>query len=526
MTRAETVPVVTRPFTKGGGAQHSSPARPRFLSEADCQDIIQRLVRYAKGGGETTVAIISRWTGHVSWARNRVTLSDEDRDNHVKILRTINGAASWNLIEINDVSDAGLVAAMRRAERVVQMDHEQVDADVLSRADSRIRPQEEPVTMPQLFSEATYQLDAEQRIAAARRLMASAAAAGMLSAGDLEVSATSMAYLTSWGYTKHEQYTWAQYSVTVRDPSGVGSGWAGVDWPQWSKIDGEKISAIALDKCLKSRNPVAVEPGRYTVILEPQAVHDFVGGMFHKRDEGGDNVNFNRLVNEQSSGPFNKFPSEEPPFREESSEQPGAARFGEKVIDERLTVGADPIDPELGFPPYLNWMWWQGIDTPVFHAATWIERGILKSLPYDRSYAIHKLGQLSGLPNSGAFRISVTGPTTTVEEMLADTKRGFLVTRFDQVLGPFGKSLICEGYTRDGLWLVENGKISKAVKNLRFVESILLALNNVQQVGVPQRIFNPSLGGSLFWVHGNPQPAIVPPLKIRDFSFTALSDAI
>ena len=113
--------------------------------------------------------------------------------------------------------------------------------------------------------------------------------------------------------------------------------------------------------------------------------------------------------------------------------------------------------------------------------------------------------------------MSVTGETASVEEMVATTKRGVLVTRFWDV-GPLPpldvRSVLLTGYTRDGLWLVEDGKISKAVKNFRFTESPLFVLNNVEQIGVPKRIFNPGC------------PVVVPALKVRDFSFTSLSDAV
>jgi predicted Zn-dependent protease len=108
----------------------------------------------------------------------------------------------------------------------------------------------------------------------------------------------------------------------------------------------------------------------------------------------------------------------------------------------------------------------------------------------------------------------MSGGTTTIDEMIATTKRGFRVTRFSNVGVLDPNSLLCSGYTRDGLWLIENGKISKPVKNFRFTESPLFMLNNVDALGVPQRVFHPSA------------PAIVPPIKARDFSFTSLSEAI
>jgi predicted Zn-dependent protease len=125
-----------------------------------------------------------------------------------------------------------------------------------------------------------------------------------------------------------------------------------------------------------------------------------------------------------------------------------------------------------------------------------------------------------GLPNSGAFRMS--GGTTSIDEMIATTKRGLLVTRFDRIILVDLTSQMYRGYTRDGLWLIENGKITHSAKNLVFTESSLFALNRVEQLGVPQRVFHPCMS----WKYSMPQPVVVPALKVSDFSFTALSDAV
>jgi len=116
------------------------------------------------------------------------------------------------------------------------------------------------------------------------------------------------------------------------------------------------------------------------------------------------------------------------------------------------------------------------------------------------------------LPNSSAFRMS--GGTTSVDEMIATTKRGLIVTRFSDISVIDADSLLMTGFTRDGLWLIENGKVTKPVKNFRFTESPMFAFNNVEQLGVPVRAFHPSA------------PAVVPAVKVRDFSFTSLIEAI
>jgi predicted Zn-dependent protease len=117
---------------------------------------------------------------------------------------------------------------------------------------------------------------------------------------------------------------------------------------------------------------------------------------------------------------------------------------------------------------------------------------------------------------------SSSGGTTQIDDMIATTKRGILVTRFDEILLINFTSQLYRGYTRDGLWLIENGRITKPIKNLVFTESPLFALNNVEQLGVPQRVFH--AGVPFPWAV--PQPRIVPPMKVRDFSFTALTDAV
>jgi predicted Zn-dependent protease len=479
--------------------------RPRIFSEADCHDILKRLVHFSTGGGYTCVSVVSQWTGNVRWARNHVSTGGEVRDNNVGVHRNINGAIGS--VQINDTTDVALVAATRRAERLATMELEAPNQDLIARLPL------EPATKPNIFSEATYQLSADQRAAAAIALIRQAKDAGMSSAGYIEVAAVSIGLLDTVGRVRYSAYTQARCSVTVRDPKGTGSGWAGVDWYDWQKIDATKLTAIALDKCLKSRNAVRIEPGRYTTILEPQAVSDLVGPLFRGRNNVGEAA-IERVTNENkyAPGPFFK-----------SAKDPGFSMLGEKVIDERITITADPMDSELGFPPFERDVNYDDGDlfvTPVFHPVTWIEQGVLKNLATSRAHRIAGMGRDLGIANSRSFRMS--GGDTSIDEMIATTKRGVLVTRFDQVMQLNFRSQLYRGFTRDGIWLIENGKISHPVVNMVFTEAILWALNNVEQLGPPQRTFHPDV--AFLWY--NPQPTIVPPLKIKDFSFTSLADAV
>ena len=464
-------------------------ARPRFLSEADCQEIARRLSAFSRGGGFTVNTIFSNWSGNVRWARNQISTSGETRQDYVQVVRDVDGALGYTWILINETSDAGLAAVARRAERISSLEIQ------LGMHDLYARFTNEPGRDPQMFYDATYQLDAEQRARVAVQLSGAAADAGLLSAGYIEVSAHSLAIIDTLGHTRYVPYTTAQCSLTVRDPKSGGAGWAGIDWADWNRIDAPKLAGIAFQKCVASRHPVKIEPGRYTTILEPQAVGDLIQGVMQATNDTNNASPWHKLV-------------------------------GERVMDPRLTITSDPIDPLLEYPAFnptqgsnvgLGDFW----RYETYHPVTWVKQGVLQQFQHERKDRIKGVVQRTGLPNSGAFRMS--GGETSLADMIASTSHGILVTRLSGLEKTEARSMTYRGYTRDGLWLVEGGKISKAVKNLEMTDSILFALNNVDQLGPPQRIFHPQSSSS---VGSLPTPIVVPPMKIRDFNFTAGTDAV
>lgn len=471
----------------------------RFLSIEEAQALVKRAVALSSGGGQTTVGLDSQWTGNLRWARNQVITAGDVRENVLDVTRRIRGAAG--ISEINQIDDEHLTAVLRRAERNREFHPE--------RALSELYHQYiEPYPHPAIWSDATYGLDAAARAEGMRTVIKPVVDAGMQSTGYVQVAAHGRATMDGdrvWYYP----YTLAQYSVTVRDPATGGSGWAGVDHNDWSKIDAAKLSEIALDKCLRSRNPVAIEPGYFTTILEPQAVCDFVKGMF--TPSALDRESAEAGVRDQlADSPFFEGRKGNP-----YQHSPGQSRIGELVMDRRLTVSTDPMDPELGFPPFYGWQ--------VFHPATWIKDGVLQDLAYYRGYAVKRLQKdTGGLGTAGSFRMTGS-ETATVDQMIADTKRGLLVTRFGDV-GPVSpNSTLLTGFTRDGVWLIENGKITKPVKNFRFIESPVVALNNIETVGVSKRVYRPDAPDRQ---PDGYAPVICPALKIRDFRFTSLADSV
>ena len=469
----------------------------RILSRAECEALASRIFAFARGGGETRVKIFSWWQGELRWARNRVSLASDRRDIGLAIQRGNRFTNNPILAFSNQLDDESLEAAVREAERLRELEDES--------APPTFAPVLPPFELPRtaVWSDATFGATTEARGETVRALVAPAESQGMLSAGYVEVRAMARAELSSAiasgvsarPEVPYQAWTQAQCSMTVRDPAGTGSGWAGLSSYDWSTIDAPALAARALDKCVRSRNPVRLEPGRYTVILEPQAVAQLVIAFTGALD---------RPVTESGGRPFT--------LAYDDALELYRTKLGTRVVDERVTISHDYTDPELGIVPDGGY---------ALDPVAWIRNGVLENMFYDRAYAIAALDAPYGVRPPVGFRMS--GGDTTVDEMIRTTKRGLVVTRFSNIKLLDAQSLLLTGLTRDGLWLVENGQITKAVKNFRFTESPLFVLNSIEQMGVPVRAYRAtevSAGGAAL------TPAIVPPLKARDFSFTSLVDAV
>lgn len=465
----------------------TDPARMIPVEEAE--RIARAVVGATVGGGDTTVEIESWWNGELRWARNQVRLASDRRDIRITATRFTNGG--FGIATTNQTDEISLKSIVRAAERGTLLS--------ASRAFPRMPLVPPVLDSPKtaIWSDATDHVTAVERGRLARLLSDSARTQNFLSAGYIEMRAGEAAVfdtsLAKPDEIRYSMYTQAQCSTTVRHPKGIGSGWAGLSSYDWSAIDAAALGRVALDKCTASLNPVAIEPGRYVVILEPQAVADLFEYVF-----GWLNL---RRAAELGNGPFF--------LMHDSSLGINLSKLGLQVVDSRITVSHDPADPILGVVP-----------SPGLRPVTWIKNGVLTSLGYDRNYALDKLVENLGDDRRPSYRMS--GGTTSIETMIQTTKRGLLITRFSNFMLLDNPSVLLSGVTRDGLMLIENGKITKSVKNLRITESPMFVLNQIEQLGPPVPVFRPFANPYSAGV----RPAVVPALKVNDFSFTATSDAV
>jgi predicted Zn-dependent protease len=269
---------------------------------------------------------------------------------------------------------------------------------------------------------------------------------------------------------------------------GSGSGWAGTTGiKDPSAIDAAGLTTIAADKALRSRNPRALEPGRYTVILEPRA-----------------NARFLSLM----TGIFNARAAED--GRNFLSKPGGATKVGEKVFSEMLTLKSDIGNSVLRQPAILD-------NNRPAAPVTWIEKGVVKNLYYDDTYAKEK--KVAPTPAEVNMSLVMEGGDQSLEDMIRSTRRGLLVTFFWYIRGVDQDTLLNTGMTRDGLFLIENGEITMPVQNFRWNMSPLVGYNNLTAVGRPVPMH---MGES----YDSQNTALIPPVRIEDFYMTSVSPAV
>lgn len=444
-----------------------------FLSREESEAIARRALASAKAD-ETRVIVSSGARANTRFAENQVSTSGDNYDAEITV-RSVFGKRVANA-STNKLDDASLAAIVARSEALARLAPE----------DPELMPELGPQTYATRPDPAQTETPSpEQRAAAVRAVSEPARAAGLVSTGYMQSNVGSFAIANNKGLFAYNRGSSAAMSTTIRTPDGTGSGWAGSAHDEWSDVDAATLGARAIDKAVRSRNPVAVEPGRYTVILEPTAVANLVQlitGSLSARsaDEG----------------------------RSFFSKQGGGTKIGTKVVDERVTIVSDPMDPDGRGGLFTG----EGLPT---ERIVWLENGIIKNLSYDRFWA-QKQG-VRPTASSGVLRMS--GGDSTIEQMIASTQRGILVTRLWYIRGVDPRTISFTGLTRDGTFLVENGRITKAIKNFRWNESPVFMLNNIEMMGKPMRV-NSSESGQGGGV------VIVPPIKARDFNFTSLSDAV
>jgi len=346
-------------------------------------------------------------------------------------------------------------------------------------------PDEKFVSLPgpesyptvQTYSDATAASTPELRAEAIRSVVAVAEGHGCRASGSLAADKSEIAIGNSLGIRAYTPATDASFITVAADDESSGyAEWRGTDIAQ---LNAARLAEIAARRCVDGRGAEPIEPGEYTVVLEPLAVGDMLSMLAY--------MGMGAMA-----------------FQEGRSFMSG--RIGEKLAGDNITIWDDATDPRQRAVPFD----WEGA---AKRKVTIIENGFARGPVYD-SYTAHKEGKKStghGFPAPNTWgpapmHLFLGSGDATVEEMIASTGRGLLVTRFHYTNIVHEKQTLFTGMTRDGTFVIENGKVARPVKNLRFTQSILGALSDVEMIG---------RAGQLT------EYAYVPALKIGKFAFTS-----
>lgn len=444
-----------------------------IITEDKAKKLLKKVITFSKAD-EIECNLNGNLTGNIRYARNTVSTAGEQSDMTLVVQSSF--GKKVGVATINEFDDASLEKVVRRSEEL-----------------ARLAP-ENPEFMPNLgpakydkmntYFDATAKVTPEYRAQAADDSITPSKKNKLVASGFLTDSHNMTAVMNSNGMFAYNVSTNSSFSATIRTEDGRGSGWVTRDFSDVTKMDTAEASNIAIQKSMDSVDAKELEPGKYTVILEPAASVGLLGRLFNNMgqraaDEGRSFLSYKAKDGEKDA-PKNK--------------------LGEKMFDERVNLYSDPLHPEVPTATFA------GDGAPV-KKTYWIKNGKVETLQNSRYWA--KKTGTNYQPTAGGQFI-LDGGDESLEEMIKGTRRGILVTRLWYIRQPDPQTLLYTGLTRDGTFYIENGKIKYPVKNFRFNESPIVMLNNIEAMGKPVRI------------NGN----MVPPMKIRDFTFSSLSDAV
>ena len=436
-----------------------------ILTEAQAKAILDKVIAFSTAD-ECSAQIGGGTEGNVRFARNDISTSGIV--DNVELGVQVAFGKRVGTATINQFDDASLERVVRRAEDL-----------------AKLAP-ENPEFMPAVGQQTYRPTDTWSESTEARAKIAEASILpcrdkGLVAAGFLEDSAGFTAFANSKGNFGYQKAASADYTCTVRTEDGRGSGWVGTNVQNIDQFDAARDVQTAMRKAAASVDAQALEPGKYTVILEPAAAAGLISFMMNFFDA--------RSADEGRSF---------------LSKQGGGNKIGEQIVDPRVNIYTDPWHPLVPALP------WDGEGLPREKAPI-IENGKVANLEYSRYWA-----QKQGKPEKAGWgNVIMDGGTKSTAELIAGTERGILLTRtwYIRLVDP--QTVLLTGLTRDGTFYIENGQLKYPIKNFRFNESPVIMLNNIEELGRSVRV-KADEGGSM----------LLPPMKIRDFTFTSLSDAV
>jgi predicted Zn-dependent protease len=451
-----------------------------MFSQQEVKNIIDQVIGYSKlPGCEVSV----QWTedDFIRFANNGITTSGYRVTQQISITSTTADKRSGNAA-VSELSAEALRKGVKQAEDLAKI--------------ARPNPEDMPAlpaqNYPRLnnFDDYTGSARGDVMVPHVKAVVDGALKNKLVAAGFIQRSANAVGIGNKAGLFGYHTYTDSSFSHTMRNQEGTSSGWATQSSVSLKDLNGEAQAKVAIEKCLRGVNRKKLDPGKYTVIMEPAAVADLMGWLgfaFGARDA------------EQGQSFLSK-PSE----GAGQGKGVGATYLGEKMFPEIITFRSDPFHPKLASTPW-------GPSLLPNEKISWIEKGVVQNLSYDRFWA-QKAGKK---PTPDAVNLVLDGQDNSLNDLIASVDRGLLVTRLWYIRIVQPKTWQLTGLTRDGVFLIENGKVTDPVTNFRWNESPAEVLQRTTKLTQPVRVTNVETGSNM-----------APALITTDFNMTSVSDAV
>ncbi|MBF6600336.1 MAG: TldD/PmbA family protein [Dehalococcoidia bacterium] len=448
-----------------------------MLGEGELKRIAEAVLG-ASRADQTEVEVFANDSALTRFANNYIHQNVEQSDVDVRVRAVI--GRKIGVASTNELSAEALARVAARALDLAQHQRENEDFRTL--------PRPQPIAPADAFVERTARCGPEERAGVVQQICDASLRAALTAAGAYHTSLQEFAVANSLGVWGYHRQTQADINTVIM--SETSSGYAARASKDAGDIDGEAIAQEAVDVTLRGVNPRTVEPGVYEVLLTPYAAVDLLDFFSY--------LSFSAL-----------------PFIEKRSFLSG--RIGERVMAESVSIWDDGLSPDGIAEPFD----YEGV--PKQHVDL-IDRGVAKGVVWD-SYLAGKQGgdtRSTGhaLPAGVTFgpipmnMFMATGDATT-EEMVRDIRRGLIVTRFWYTRTVHPLNVVVTGMTRDGTFLVEDGRIVGPVRNMRFTQGYLEALNHVDAIGREAMLLLGDLGGGV---------RRMPALKLGEWNFTGISE--
>ena len=480
-------------FTKEDTEQDKNNIRS-MLTREQASDVFERIRKFSTGD-EVEVLFSGGQFALTRFANNTIHQNVEE-ENHIVSVRTVFGGRTARATT-NKLDDDSLQRVVQSSEALAKVQHP--DPDLLPMPDSQeaagnAHRSASATQLPSRYFAETAAITPQLRAEAVRKIVEVAEKYTLMSAGVFSSSQSVEGIFNSRGLSNWHSQTLAEVSISMLGADS--SGWQKSNSPNMRNLDPLMMAEIAAQKALDSAHPAEIPEGKYSVILEPAAVLDIVGFMFC--DYSG------MAILDQRS------------FL--------TGRIGSQLFGENITIWDDVTDARQTGSPFDG----EGVQR---ERVPMVENGVVKRVVYARGTAVRmkksefkdRVGPIKAtghgfpLPNEmGEMPLNIVfaAPQNpeTVTKMIASTERGVLVTRlwYIREVDPYEK--IVTGMTRDGTFLIENGRVRRGVRNFRFNQNLIQMLSNVEAMSVPVR----SSGEESF-------DMVVPAMKIRDFNFTEVT---